>query len=167
MNYLTWGGVSRVLWVSWHHAMRHAVGWWPGRLILPGDGPCKKPPLRFLAAPSGAATMTGDGPWGGSCMLVTKSRHNEAPERVRRGSNRSFWRGQGAGVAHSAGQWVGRKTSEHSALVSCTVRLAAGGKRVNPGFYAGPGFVPEGQTQKRKCLGWLGKTDNPAISPGI
>ena len=131
MNCLTWGGVSGVLWVRWHHAKGHAGSWWPGNRI-PGDGLGEEPPLRSFAAPSGAA-MTQARP-AGSAVLVTKIGHNEAPERGCRGSNRGFWRSQWSGVAHSAGQvgWAG--TSEHCALVSCSVTLSVETNRVNLGF---------------------------------
>ena len=81
------------------------LGWIAGHIH--GDGPYHEPPLRFIAAPSGAELFR-NGP-GGSTVWVTEFRHTEAPTRVYRWSIRSFWRSQGAGVAHSAIPWVGWK----------------------------------------------------------
>ena len=107
MSCLTWGLCFGVLWVWGHHAMGRAWGVWLGWIAghIRGDGPYHEPPLRFIAAPSGAELFR-NGP-GGSTVWVTECRHTEAPTRVHRWSIRSFWRSQGAGVAHSAIPWVG------------------------------------------------------------
>ena len=86
MSCLTWGLYLGVLWVWGHHAMGHAWGVWLGRIAghIHGDGPYHEPPLRFIAAPSGAELFR-NGP-GGSTVWVTEFRHNEAPTRVHRWS---------------------------------------------------------------------------------